>query len=359
VKIAILTPTLFRFSGIDRVVERQAEEFAGSGNEVAIFTFEADLAPNSNISLNIIGMPGSLFLQRIYRLFFPLDIVKTIKWLPRFRQFDVVYSHQYPMNWLAYLVKRRYKTKYIYFDYGIADPDAFSNIFERVYIKLISLFTFWTIRNADEAVSISKYLQGELRKHVRLKGRVEYPRIDAEHFCSNTGEIVRTKYRIGNAPVILYVGRISPHKGVDLLVEAFKKVEQQLPNARLIVVGKPTFRNYFKALKEMSDKSIIYAGYVPDEDIPSYYAACDVYATATLWEGFNLPLVEAQACGKPVVAFNFGPHPEVVENNNTGILVKLRDIDGMADAIVKILIDVDLQAEMGRNAFRMVREKFT
>ena len=59
-----------------------------------------------------------------------------------------------------------------------------------------------------------------------------------------------------------------------------------------------------------------------------------MYVTASLWEGFNLPIAEAQACGKKVVAFGIGSHPEVVKN---GILIKKDDIDGFADAIIRLL----------------------
>ena len=65
-----------------------------------------------------------------------------------------------------------------------------------------------------------------------------------------------------------------------------------------------------------------------------FYSACDCYVTASLWEGFDMPVVEAQACGKSVVAFNVCSHPEVVKK---GILVKPKDINGFANAIIKLL----------------------
>ena len=68
--------------------------------------------------------------------------------------------------------------------------------------------------------------------------------------------------------------------------------------------------------------------------LPYYYAACDIYTTASLWEGFNLPAAEAQACGKPVVAFSICSHPEVVKK---GVLVKKKDINRFSKAIINIL----------------------
>ena len=71
-----------------------------------------------------------------------------------------------------------------------------------------------------------------------------------------------------------------------------------------------------------------------DKELPYYYAACDLYVTASLWEGFNLPVAEAQACGKRAVAFDVCSHPEVVKN---GILVKENDNEAFADAVISLL----------------------
>ena len=83
----------------------------------------------------------------------------------------------------------------------------------------------------------------------------------------------------------------------------------------------------------MADEDIIFTGFVDDKDLPAFYAISDVYVTASQNEGFNLPAVEAQACGKPVVAFDVGAHKEVVKN---GILVPEGDIQGFTSAMSKL-----------------------
>ncbi|GAF67333.1 unnamed protein product [marine sediment metagenome] len=85
----------------------------------------------------------------------------------------------------------------------------------------------------------------------------------------------------------------------------------------------------------MSDDSVIFTGDVPDEELPLYYAVCDIYATATLWEGFDLPVAEAQACGKPVVAFDIGPYKEII--NKEGVLVYAGDVKQLADRALSIM----------------------
>jgi len=337
-KVALLSPTFLQYSGIDRVVERQARDLALNGDSVTIFTFEAAMKPPQNVSLEVLSMPKSLFWQRVYRLFFPLDFVKAAKWVPKLKLFDVIYSHQYPMNWLAYLAKKLYGVKYVYYDYGLAFPDTFSNFIEQTYMNIMASPVRWTVKRADSAISISHYLQRQLEEETGLVSEVVYPKIDTERFRKGLdGSIIRHRYGLANLPVVLYVGRISPHKGVHLLIEAFNLVKQEIPDARLLVVGKHTFPDYSKRLREMADDSVVFADYVSDEDMPPYYAACDVYATGTMWEGFNLPLVEAQACGKPVVAFDIGPHPEVVESGKAGFLVPAGDTARLAQAMTRIL----------------------
>ena len=332
-KVALLTPTFSRFSGIDRVLELDAEEYKKNGDEVTIFTLRSTM-DSKHAEIVEIGMPGSSFLERLYRLFFFLDGKKMNKYVKMLKDYDLIVSYFYPMNWLAYKAKNKYGVKYIYYNFGVAFPELF-NGFEKIYMKMFNVLSNRTMRNCDEAISISDFLRKELKKETGVDGGVEYCKIDKKRFHRGIdGGGVREKYGFKDEKVLLYVGRISPHKGVDLLIESFNLVLEKIPDAKLMIVGKPTFDNYFKKLKNMAEKNVIFSGFVKDEDLPEYYASCDLYVTATLWEGFDLPVVEAQEIGKEVVAFDLCSHPEVVKN---GVLVKPRDVRGFAGAVIKLL----------------------
>src|SRR6185437_3259747 len=129
-KIAILTPTVFNFSGIDRVVEQQINEFIKRGYYVELFTLDSKMDIRG-VKTHIIGMPKKILWQRVYRLLFFIDIKKIWKISSQLKGFDVVYSHQYPMNWIASAAKLRFRNKYIYYDYGIARPENFSSQIEK------------------------------------------------------------------------------------------------------------------------------------------------------------------------------------------------------------------------------------
>lgn len=332
-KIAILTPTFNYHSGIDRVVQQQAEDYAKKGNEVAVIALEASIKPK-NYKVISLGMPKSPALQRLYRLFFFLDN-KKMDYHKSLKNYDVVISHFYPMNWLAYLARKKYKVKYIYFNHGVNTTGLLNNLWQKLYMALFSFFTNITLKNIDEAYSVSKYLKDDLKKASNLESEVVYNKIDKKRFNKKIkGDKIIKKYNLKNKKVLLYVGRITPHKGIHLLLKSFKIIKNSIPNAKLIIAGKPTFSGYFSKLRKLAGKDIIFTGFVGDNDLPYYYAACNLYVSASLWEGFNIPAAEAQACGKKVVAFNIGSHPEIIKN---GILVEKGNTKKFAEAIIKLL----------------------
>ena len=342
-KVAILTPTFCKFSGPDRVAENEAEERTAKGDEVTVFAFKGDIQPK-NYKVKYLGMPKNSTLERAYRLFFFLDILKIMKTAKMLQEYDETVSFLYPMTIIAATANKYYHKRYIYYNVGVAYPKLFESLTERIYMKLFNTFTNFTVKNADQAISISNFLREELKRETGLESKVKYVKVNAKEYNKNIGrekaEGVIRRHNL-TKPILLYVGRLSPHKGAHLLLEAFEKIAASFPTATLVITGKPTFDKYSKKLNKASEKinksgkgKVIFTGFVPDEELPHYFAACDLYTTATLWEGFDIPAVHAQMCGKKVVAFEVGSHPEVVKE---GILVKEGDINGFAEATIKLL----------------------
>ncbi|HBX87119.1 MAG TPA: hypothetical protein DEG09_00710 [Marinilabiliaceae bacterium] len=337
VKIGIMCNSLSGSIGVDRVAYKQAESLAKEGNQVTIFTFMKEVSPPKGVEVFQLSMPKGFYLERFWRILFPINIIALGLYLPKLNGFEVVYSHQYPLSWLAYIGKKVFSYKYIYYHHHLNPPEAYQGTIQQTYARLLNGLTLWTATRADHIISISEFSRKSLLDAIGRDSEIISNEIDAERFHPNIdGKFVREKYGIQNSPVILFVGGLAPPKRVHLLIEAFYLVKSDFPEAKLVIVGKVAFDDYYQKIKGMCDSSVIFTGYIPDEELPYYYAACNVYATASLWEGFDLPAVEAQACGKSVVAFDIGSHSEVINPKN-GRLVPANDTKALANAIIEYL----------------------
>lgn len=331
-KIAILTPTFCQFSGIDRVVELEAKDYSDNGNEVTIITLFSTIKPDYAKVIEL-GMPKNPTLERIYRLFFFLDFAKIRRASSMLEGFDMVITHLYPMNFIASKARKKYSFKNVYRYHGFTPTSMFSKLSEKIYMAILNKLIFMTAKGFDEIYSDSKYVADELFKMSGLKSKVKYLTINKDLYNSHVSidPAVKKEFSVIGSNALLYIGRISPHKGIDLLLKAFNIIVKKVPSSKLIIIGKPTFSKYFEELKAIANTNVIFKGFVDDKYLPSYYSLSSVYVSCSLWEGFNMPVVEAQACGKPVVVFDIGAHKEVVKN---GKIVQPKDIEGFAESVL-------------------------
>ena len=335
-RIAILNPTFNYYSGQDRVAQERAEDYSKKGDEVTVFALEAKIKPKGYKIIEL-GKPKSSILERIYRLF-PIFFVRK-DYIEKLKGYDLIISFLYPMDALAYYAKKEYKSKYIAWFCGIA-PGV--DIVEKIYMGIHRFFYTIYLRKADEVVCVSNTVKNEVIKDYGIdikKTRVEYNKVDKLRFNRNVKKLnshkvneIMKEYNLKNKKVFLYVGRLATSKRIDLLIKIFKMNKHEYPESKLIIVGKPTFRRYFRKLLSMADEDIIFTGFVNDEDLPAYYAVANVYVTASSDEGFNLPAVEAQECGIPVVAFDVRANKEFVKK---GIVVPEGDLKGFADSMIR------------------------
>jgi glycosyltransferase involved in cell wall biosynthesis len=160
-------------------------------------------------------------------------------------------------------------------------------------------------------------------------------------------EAVRTKYALPQH-YLFYAGSISPRKGLSYLLEAFAMLKQRydLPQ-RLVFTGGWQWGN--TGLTALMDRlglrnEIVILGDVPGEDMPALYALADLFVYPSLYEGFGLPVLEAMACGCPVVSSNLTSLPEVT--GDAAVLVNPRDVAALADALGRVLTDAALRDDL-------------
>lgn len=164
--------------------------------------------------------------------------------------------------------------------------------------------------------------------------------VDHNRFNPNVdGSGVREKWGLDSNELILHVGRVAPEKNLDMLFKAFARLKERREDARLMIVGRgPAIPHCVKTAKlnGIAD-DVIFAGFVSDEELPEYYAACDAFAITSKFETQGLVVLEAMATGKPVAGINYRAIPEFVIDGITGYLFQPDDTRGCCTAIEKAL----------------------
>lgn len=148
--------------------------------------------------------------------------------------------------------------------------------------------------------------------------------------------------------------------GPEYLIRAMKKVIEKYPETKLEMVGEGSQLNYLKELAEKLNmqQNILFKGYFPHQEIPSILNSIDIFVMPSIWESFGVSALEAQAMQVPVIATRVGGIPEVVIDNETGILVEPQNVEQISQAIIKLIEDKQLRLEMGKKGRQFVQEKY-
>lgn len=203
-----------------------------------------------------------------------------------------------------------------------------------------------TLRKADKIIADSNSTKSDLVKYFNVPAKkieVIYLAAD-ERFKLLTDDEVRTirqKYNL-DFLFILYVGGLAPHKNLITLIKAFHKAKLKGIDHKLVIAGKKRwkYKEIFSSIDALHlQDDVIFTGYVPDEDLPGLYNAADLFVYPSLYEGFGLPLLEAMACGCPVIASNSSSLAEVV--GDAGILFNPYEVDELTKSICTVLNDIE------------------
>jgi glycosyltransferase involved in cell wall biosynthesis len=145
-----------------------------------------------------------------------------------------------------------------------------------------------------------------------------------------------------------------------MLIRALRSLD---PSVTLVVVGDGNWRSHYATYARrigVQDR-VVFAGLIPEEEMPLYYRGADLAVLPTLTdaEGFGMVLAEANACGRPVIGTNVGGIPSVIQDHYNGLLVQPGDLHGLVEAIRAVLSDEELADRMGHNGYQRVKSEFT
>lgn len=256
----------------------------------------------------------------------------------------------------AYHLARKHnpKLKVVWRFHGATPPEFLSTARDRLLMCVRNAAYALSMKRSDLIMTDSQYIKEELArigvdplKVVSMKLGV-----DLDRFLSGERQKVRAKYGIGDGFLILYVGRLVNFKHVDELIRAVSL----LNGVYLMVVGGGPERQYLEKVSaelHVGDR-VKFAGRVPDDDLPDYYAACDTWATASRHEGFCVPIIEAMAAGKPVIVPGVAAMPETA--GDAGLRYDAGDVEGLAHHMRMLKDDGVLYGELSKKAVARARE---
>lgn len=202
----------------------------------------------------------------------------------------------------------------------------------------------------------------------RVPVSVLYPGADVDTFRPDLPfEDLKERHGLGGRPLAVCVSRLVPRKGQDALIRAMPAIVRRVPDAALLIVGDGPYRRRLEAMaREAPPGSVVFAGEVPEAELPRYYRAGDVFAMPCRSrlgglevEGWGIVFVEAAACGRPVVAGDSGGAREALVDGETGLLVDGTDVGAVADAVASLLADPERARAMGAAGRARVERSFT
>lgn len=162
----------------------------------------------------------------------------------------------------------------------------------------------------------------------------------------------------GEGPVVLFVGRNEPRKGIGVLLEAFAAVARAVPDCRLVVVGAGFEEEKVKrSVPDGLRDRVVVVGFVGNAELPAYYSAADVFCAPALGgESFGVVLIEASASGTAVVASDIPGYSAVIEQTGGGVLFKNGDAENLAVSLVDLLGDNAKRRGLAASGLERVKE---
>jgi glycosyltransferase involved in cell wall biosynthesis len=286
-----------------------------------------------------------IVLQRLSPAHPLLRIPFTIPWRSRLDQLDVFHAQFIVPPFL------KCKTVTSIFDIAFERFPQFFNAGQRAWLKMLIPSS---ARRADHIITLSEHSKIDI---VRLYGIPE-EKITVTHLAAGAEFFPRDKEKAQEKlaqkyglpkDFILYLGRLQARKNLTRLVEAYAHVRKAGFCQKLVIAGKRDFlfEPVCSRIKELRlEEHVLLPGYVAAEDVPIFYSAADVFIFPSLYEGFGLPVIEAMACGVPVIT-SIGSSLEEVAGD-AALLIDPLDELSIAQALKQVLGDSGLRERLGR-----------
>ena len=212
--------------------------------------------------------------------------------------------------------------------------------------RAFRFFVERTVRRADKVITISEFSKSEIVRHLQLPESKlavvhEAGREPGDHAANDGSSEILGSIQ---APYIMAFSSLSAHKNIGRLIAAFTKISSSIPHTLVLVGHLPEKGDLLADINAAGDSHIRFTGYLPDADVEVLMQNASVFAFPSLYEGFGLPILDAQHAGVPIVCSSAGALPEIAGEG--ALLFDPLSVDDMAAAISRASLDADLRTSL-------------
>lgn len=296
-----------------------------------------------------------------------LNLYFTISKLLEKEKFDLVNSHTpvpYYADMACYASKKHNIPFILTYHNDNTHLNPITKLLGNIYNHTISPMT---LKLSRKIITPSPFCFNESRHLEKHKEKLSLilPGVDFTRFKPKKSKYISKNYNLPeDSKIVLFVGQLGKphkHKGIDTLIDAFSDVCNSNPYIYLVIVGKGDAEKYkAQSKRQKIEKNVIFAGYIDGDILPKYYQSADVFVlpSTTEQEGFGMTLIEAMACGTPVIGTRIGGIPHVIRDKETGLLVWPKDRKALSQAIKTISSDKELNENLIKKGIKEVKEKY-
>jgi len=352
--------------GIAEYTHQVAKHFEKMNHSIVVLSVSMSGGKefDNNQNFNTYRIPDIHYFRSLWFLFTLIKLVKR-------HNIEYIFSTiTHPCGEIAWLVSRFINVKTVITVHGYEVAYPFNTFRQKLKYKLNYIRTY-IYNNSDMVFTISRFT-----KDMLVKSGVKHSKI----FIFNNGvdlnewnkrdpdreKGIEKCHNLKGKRVIITVSNLGERKGHDMVLKALPEVIKVIPNLIYLIGGTgPTRKPLESLVKSLNLKDLVkFLGYIPKEDLPSYYHLSDLFImpnreVGSSVEGFGIVFIEANACKKPVIAGRSGGALDAVVDGKTGLLVNPEDRIDIAKALIKLLSNEKLAKQMGEAGYNRVKKELT
>ena len=344
-KIAFVLGDISSIGGIERVTSILSDTFVKHGHSVTIISLfcaytQLNYLFNENVKIEYVSKKKYATKKQgsFSRLFMFFSIVYSFYSYLKSRDFDVFIGQGFPVNWLLWLVGKSKKTiacEHVSYNY-------YPSLIRRGRILIYKCFKAVVVLTQNDGKRFGKY----------LNNIYVVPNPVLVHTMKTSDLSVKR---------IISVGRLSYQKGYDLLLSIMPDIFKKFPDWSLDIFGEGDLKDELLELRDrLGLQSYVHFRGITS-NIEDKYSKSSLYIMSSRYEGFGMVLVEAAACGLPIISFDCPEGPSDILQGDRGILVPANDIEKLKEAIIMMLSDAELRVLYSKRSleipFRYTPEK--